>query len=175
MNSRSYLYLFAKCVPYRYGAVPFAPARKTIRGCWSHIVAISQSKPSYCETHTVLLVWRSPAAWRPSAVDCRQVLLAHRERAIKFVFIKKTNTKNIDFAYLFHFFQPPVNSVKAPFVRDVVDEYYALSTARIRSYYGAETSLSGRIPQLQFDTFAVQQYCRCLVCCKKNIKLAKSW
>lgn len=67
-------------------------------------------------------------------------------------------------AYLFHFFQPPINSVKTPFVRDVVDEYYALSTTRIRPYYGAETSLAGCIPQLQFDTFAIQQYCRCLVC-----------
>lgn len=83
---------------------------------------------------------------------------------------KKSTQRTYDLVYLFHFFQPPVNSVKTPFVRNIVDEYNALCTTRIRSYYRAETSLTGRIPQLQFNTFAIQQYCRCLVCYSKKEK-----
>lgn len=61
--------------------------------------------------------------------------------------------------YLFHLLQPSTQAVKTPLVGDVINQYDALRTARIRSDDGAEATLAGRVPDLQFDTLAVQQNC----------------
>lgn len=70
---------------------------------------------------------------------------------------------------LFDFLQPPAQPVEAPFVGYVVHQDDALGAAGVGPDDGAEATLAGSVPHLQFDAFAVQQDCGGFVrSCGKN-------
>lgn len=66
--------------------------------------------------------------------------------------------------YLVNFFQPPLDTLKGPFVSDIVNEEDALSPSGIRSDDSAESALTTCVPELELDTLSVDEYDGLLEC-----------
>ena len=67
---------------------------------------------------------------------------------------------------LVDFLQPPVDAFEGPLVGDVVDQEDALGPAGVGPDDGAEPALAACVPQLKFDSLAVDQDRRRLKSCK---------